>query len=143
MGNDKIAINRTLVGVLAICCLVGAVSLHLLVPGSDEARLWLAGFIRVGLVLAAFWIALPSGDRQAAWANLSRNTLIGIVLGMLALFRLPFRIVLPVAISIAVIGYMLHPRGKQRPRSRAPRSVPNTPRAQGQPETLSPTQSDV
>ena len=60
-------------------------------------------------------------DRPAAWANISRHTLIGIALGTLALLRLPFRVVLPVAVAVAVIGFLLRPRGKKRPQSRGPR----------------------
>jgi hypothetical protein len=121
MKDNNVAVSRPLVGLLAICCLVVAGLIRMLAPDHQEAQLWLAGFIRVGLVMTAFWIALPSGDRPAAWANISRHTLIGIALGTLALLRLPFRVVLPVAVAVAVIGFVLRPRGKKRPQSRGPR----------------------
>lgn len=118
MSDNKVAVSRPLVGVLALCCLAMAAVVWFVAADSHESQLWLAGFIRVGLVMSAFWIALPTRGREAAWAHVSRGTLIGIVLALLALLRLPFRIVLPLFVTVAVIGYTLRPRGKKRPRRR-------------------------
>lgn len=141
MSDNKVAVSRPMVGVLALACLVIAALIWTMAPDSQETQLWLAGFIRVGLVMSALWIALPTRDREAAWANVSRSTLIGMVLAMLALLRLPFRIVLPLFITVAVIGYTLRPRAKKRPQTRRRASGQASPSRQ-EAETLSATESE-
>ena len=74
MNDAKIPVNRNLVGILAIACLVSALVIFLKYPGNESWQLWQAGFTRVGLVMCAFWLALPSRYQQAAWANLSATT---------------------------------------------------------------------
>jgi hypothetical protein len=118
MSNNKVAVSRPMVGVLALGCLATAGAIWAIAPDSQETQLWLAGFIRVGLVLSALWIALPTRTREAAWANVSRGTMIGIVLGVIALARLPLRVLLPLAVAVSIIGFTLRPRAKKRPTAR-------------------------
>jgi len=115
MSDNKVALSRPMVGVLALGCLATAGAIWAIAPDSQETQLWLAGFIRVGLVLSALWIALPTRTREAAWANVSRGTMIGIVLGVIALARLPLRVLLPLAVAVSIIGFALRPRAKRRP----------------------------
>ena len=116
MAEQQISVNRTLVGMIAAACLVAG----LLIGFVDEfANLWCAAFVRVGLVMAALWVALPSGDREAAWANISPLTLVGILLFALVFVRRPL-VFLPILIGVALIGFFLRPRrppGRRSPKS--------------------------
>ncbi|RMG37355.1 MAG: hypothetical protein D6725_08985 [Planctomycetota bacterium] len=114
MSDQNVTVNRTLVGVLALACLGGAAALAFSGHGGQSVRLWQAGLIRVGLVLAALWIALPTKDRPAAWANISKRTLVVALIGLLALLRLPLRIVLPIVFGAALCGWLLRPRPRRR-----------------------------
>ena len=63
MAQTQLPVNRTLVGVLAMVCLAAGA-----VIGYVESleNVWCGSFIRTGLLLGAFWIALPSRGREAA-----------------------------------------------------------------------------
>ena len=115
MSHEKIAVNRTLVGVLALACLIAAGVIMFQGATAGNALMWQGAFVRVGIVMAAFWLALPTKNREAAYANVSPTTFVGLILGIFAVARYP-RTVLPVLIVIAVIGYFL------RPRRRGPRT---------------------
>lgn len=118
MTEEKIEINRTLVGVLSLVCLGLAGVIFWQFGGDDSWTMWQAGFTRVGLVLAGLWIALPSKGREAAWAHVSGYTLAGIVVALLLLMRLQLRVVLPLFIVLSIIGLLLRPRPKRRPPGR-------------------------
>ena len=113
MTEQKVEINRTLVGVLTLGCFSASLLIWLCWPDED---LWYAGFLRVGLLLMAFWLALPSRGRDAAWARVSPWTLVGAILVLIALSRVQLRIIIPLLIAITVIGYFVRPRAKRRPR---------------------------
>lgn len=122
MPQRSISVNRTLVGIIAVVCL--GVGLAMLVVDSTE-NMWAAALIRVGLVTGAFWIALPSRDREAAWANLSPHTLLAVLLGALVFVSRP-RVFLVLFIPLAIIGFFLRPRGRIRtPRERPLRRGPS------------------
>ena len=114
MNDAKIAINRTLVGVLALSCLGAAVAIWVYAPTGTDWMLWRGAFTRVGLLLAAFWLALPSGHREAAWANVTPMTFIGILLAIAGVAARP-KVAVPVLIVLAVLGFVLRPREKKRP----------------------------
>lgn len=115
MADHKIAVNRTLAGILAVGCLVaGAVILA--VRGIDDAIA--AAFVRVGLMLGALWCALPTRNRDAAWANVSPLTVL-VVLVAVIVFARNLRVLLPIAIGLAAVGYFLRPRNRRRGRDTA------------------------
>jgi hypothetical protein len=121
MSDGKITINRTLVGVLAIGCLTAAVAIWIFAPtteGEDNWEMWRGAFTRVGLLMSAFWLALPTSGREAAWANVTPSTFFGILLAIVALVRLPLKIVVPVGVLLAIVGAVLRPRPKKRPQNR-------------------------
>ena len=122
MSGEKITVDRSLVGILALACLGAAFVLWLVNPESHDGQLWLAGFVRVGIVMCAFWFALPSSDRKAAWVNVSPAAFFGILLAVIATVRLRARVVIPIFIVLAVAGFLLRPREKQRPTTRPNRS---------------------
>ncbi|MDA0807029.1 MAG: hypothetical protein O2983_00500 [Planctomycetota bacterium] len=110
----KVEVNRPLVGVIAAACLVMAGVLWRM-PDSNE--MWVAGLMRAGLMTGAFWLALPTKDRPAAWANVSPRTLIGVVGGIIAVAARPKLVLMysPVLIVLGVIGFLLKRRSVKRP----------------------------
>jgi len=115
MSDGKLTVNRPLVGVIAIVCLCAALGIGLTHSGDESWVLWQSGFTRVGLVMAAFWFALPSPGRQAAWANMSPRTGIAAVMAVVALAVRP-KAAIPVLIVLAIVGLLLRPRPKRRPK---------------------------
>ena len=105
-------VSRPLVGGIALACLVAAAGIALL---DTWESMWCAAFVRVGLLMGAFWLALPNRHREAAWANLSPYTAGGAVLAIFAVAR-GWRVAAPVIIAIVVIGLMLRPKTPKRPR---------------------------
>ena len=118
MSGEKITINRTLVGVLALVCLGTALAIWIGVPAGQNTWMWVGAFTRVGVVMSAFWLALPSRHREAAWANVSPLTFAGIVVAVIALASRP-RVALPILAVVAVLWFVLRPRPKQRPSNRS------------------------
>ena len=103
-------VNRTLVGILAlVCCVAGAV-MALAVPDQDAMA---AAFVRVGLLLGAFWLALPTKSRPAAWANVSPWLVVAVVVGLLLVRQM--RVFIPLLLVVAVLALILRPRPKKRP----------------------------
>lgn len=72
-----------------------------------------AGCIRVGLLLGALWLALPTRTRPAAWANVSPYVVVGVVVALL--FVRQMRIFIPLLIVVGILGLLLRPRPKRPP----------------------------
>ena len=120
MSDGKITINRTLVGMLAIGCLTAAAAIWIFAQttdGEDNREMWRGAFTRVGLLMSAFWLALPTRDREAAWANVTPMTFFGILLAIAGIAARP-KVVVPALIVLAVLGAVLRPRPKKRPQNR-------------------------
>jgi hypothetical protein len=123
MEKPKTTVNRPLVGILALVLFGIALVLSIwpgLVSGAAGATLSGAA-ARVGIVTGALWLALPSGNRPAAWANLSATSLAAATLAAMAFFRVPFRILIPMAGIVMFLGIVLRPRALRRPERRADR----------------------
>jgi len=117
MNDTKITINRTLVGVLALGCLLAAAAVWIGAPGDNQWTMWCAAFTRVGLLMSAFWLALPYGSRDAAWANVTPWSFLGIMLAVVGVAARP-KVAVPLLFVLAVVGFVLRPRQKKRPESR-------------------------
>jgi hypothetical protein len=109
MADHKIAVNRTLAGVLAAGCLIAGGTL-LALRGMEDAIA--AAFIRVGLMLGALWCAMPTRHRDAAWANVSPLTILIVLVVVIVFARM--RWLLPIAIALAAVGYFIRPRNRRR-----------------------------
>ncbi len=96
---ERQQINRALVAILGVLCLL--IGLGMMLTGHSE-NIWCGSFIRVGLLTGAFWVALPSKGRAAAWANISPWSVFGIVGGMLFVVRRP-QILIPFGILLAFL----------------------------------------
>ena len=110
--NQKVTINRGLVGWLALASLLGAGASFLF--EADDVNVWQGIFTRVGIVLTALWMALPKDGTLGNWANVSLTTLIGIVAAIFVVARNPRQSV-PMLLAVAAIGRLLRPRDKPRP----------------------------
>jgi hypothetical protein len=117
-------VSRPLVGLITLACLGAWVVIGLLdVAGAVDAEsqplfMWWAGFGRVGIVMFALWLALPTKGRPAAWANISKTMLI-VCLLLVALVAIRPWIALPLVVLLAVVTFVLRPRARRRPQSRA------------------------
>jgi hypothetical protein len=121
MQKSKTTVSRPLVGCLALGLLGTALILSLW-PGavSEAAGATLrAAAARLGIVMAALWLALPSRNRPAAWAKLSATSVATTTMAALALFRVPFRFLIPITGIVMVLGFVLRPRPLRRPERRA------------------------
>lgn len=109
----KIAINRWRVGMCALLCLVTAGVLAVLYfqAESDENNFAapLGAFVRVGLVLAALWFALPA-DRQI---NLSPKVVLIAFAALVGVVLRP-RYVIPLLVLLAVLAVVFRPRDRNR-----------------------------
>jgi len=118
MSHEKYSVNRTVVGLVTLVCLGTALAIWRFAPQDNtQWRMLQAAFVRVGCVTAAFWLALPTRFRKAAWANVSPMAFAGI---FLALFGAAYRpkIMIPILSVLAIVGFLLRPRKKKRPHSR-------------------------
>lgn len=96
-------LNRWLVGLLAVGCLLAGWFL----PEADASReLWKAGFYRVGLLLAAVWLAMPTRGRSAAWAGISPWWFVGLAATMLFVARRP-QVLLPLFAALFVLAVVV------------------------------------
>jgi len=112
----RIPVNRTLVGAIALTCL-GAAAFLLARHGLDEEEwaMWIGGLTRAGIMMAAFWLALPTKHRDAAWAGISPLALVGVLLAIVAVVTKRY-VLLPVLAAVAVVSFVLRPRrGPARP----------------------------
>ena len=130
MTDQKIEINRTMVGIITVGCFIAAGVIWWLDLEKGN-RLWQAGFIRVGLLMGAFWFALPTKYREAAWANVSPWTFVGILLAVLLLPRYP-RVILPAIVVLSILGWFLRPK-KRAPATRSVRATASSREPQSPP----------
>ena len=122
MSQEKYPVNRISVGLVTLFCLAAALAIWWFDPQDNNQddpqwKMLRAAFVRVGCVMAAFWLALPTRFRKAAWANVSPTAFAGILLALFAAAYRP-RIVIPILIVLAIVGFFLRPREKKRPKSR-------------------------
>jgi hypothetical protein len=117
MQSSKTTVSRPLVGFLALGLLSASLFLTLFphaLSGAAGPSFAAAGG-RIGIVLAALWVALPSRNRQAAWANVRITAALPVILAVLAMMRVPLRILLPLAAVTWFAAFVLRPRPRQRP----------------------------
>lgn len=106
----RLAEKRKLVGVMALICLASAVCLWLF-TGNPEHNPLLSAFTRVGIVLGALWLALPTSGTSWAWQKAGPVLIIAVALTAVAGRSL--RYALPIAIAVAIALVILRPRPKR------------------------------
>jgi hypothetical protein len=116
MDDSNAALRRLFAGVIALSLLAAAVLLWIL-PGpstSQATAMWRGACGRIGIVMAALWMAMPTRTRPAAWSNLNPRSVGAVGLVALAM-RFPLRLLLPVGGILVVAGMLLRPRRRVRP----------------------------
>lgn len=118
MPQGTISLNRTVIGLMALICgIASAVLLGMMATRPENSGLIYTqgGLARMGLVLGALWLAMPSRNREAAWANISPKFLALLLGAAIVMIRIPPRILIPAAIITGVTIIILRPRPKRRP----------------------------
>ncbi|MCA9041666.1 MAG: hypothetical protein KDA65_15040 [Planctomycetaceae bacterium] len=104
--------KKRLVAVIALLCWGAAGIFYVTNP---ESQIFLASSVRIGLVMSAIWLALPSKEQAAAWAKISSKwwvTLgVGLVIGLIRPKLAP-----GILLLFAVIGFLWKPK-VQKPSS--------------------------
>jgi hypothetical protein len=118
MSNGKVTINRPLVGIIALGCMGISLGLYFFGSQTGEATVASEGigpaFFRVGVLMAALWLALPPKGQEAAWAKVTPGTLVGLFLAILAVVRLRW-MAIPLVIGAAIVAVLFRPRARYRP----------------------------
>ncbi len=119
MSSGLIPVNRWSIGLIAASCFALAGIVHVTLDGS-AAELWEGSLSRVGVVMCAVWLALPSRGGEAAWARISWQTLAGVLLALVMIVRtrVPLKFLIPAALFSAGVYFVLRPRPKTRPQRR-------------------------
>ncbi|MCP4787909.1 MAG: hypothetical protein GY903_34315 [Fuerstiella sp.] len=108
VNEDDLRGRRIYVGLLAFTSLVGAAAL-LFYPGNEGLQ---GALVRIGLVLGAFWLALPTKTRPSAWKGMMSSwTVPGLIITALLIPRLKF--MFPVLAIIVGIAYFARPRSRK------------------------------
>ncbi len=108
MTQQPLTINRALVGAISLVLLAAAAILSL----TDTQELWAGACLKVGLVMGAFWLALPSFTRNPELGRVSLATLLGALAVALIIgrTRVPLKIVLPTLAAFVFAVRILGPR---------------------------------
>lgn len=112
-----VPVNRTLVGLISLVCLLTSGGLYLVYGSDEDWEMWRGGFMRVGLLMGAFWQALPTKGRDAAWAQVSPLTLIGALVSLFIVVRRP-KVFVPLFVIVGLALFALRlfrRRGPDRP----------------------------
>jgi hypothetical protein len=110
-----LTINQHLVGGIAASMLIGAGVLWY-VAGAQN--MWTGACLKVGLVMGALWIALPSISRRNSWGRTSWSTVLlslGVAL-VLTGKRVDMRLIIPLLMGVMIAVMILRPGSKSRSR---------------------------
>lgn len=108
--DQKVTINRSLVGWLSLAFLTGFVISFF----TDKADVWQGICSRVGVMLGALWLALPKDGSLGKWAEVSLLKLAVIIAIFIGFVRAP-RKWLPILLAIGAAARFLRPPDKLRP----------------------------
>ena len=107
VSEEDLRNKRIYVGMFSIACLTAGCVLAFY-PGNDGLQ---GAMLRVGLLLGAFWLAMPTAERPAAWKGLSSNwALTAAVIAAIVMPRA--KVMFPVIAVIAGIAWFARPRKK-------------------------------
>ncbi len=107
--------HRPTVGIIALVLLLLAVVLFLV--GGSQTEAWQSGCQRVGLIMGAWWLAMPHlRGARPLWVMLA--LIVGLVAAMLAVRHHPLSIAM-LTVIVLVLGYLsIAPRPRRPGRSR-------------------------
>ena len=108
--QDSILVNRRQrVGWVAAGCLAAA-AIGFAAQGYDNA--WASIASRIGIVLGALWMCLPTATRPAAWAAMTPGRLALVVAAIVLSYRVSIKY-LPFLIAAGFLGWLLRPKKKR------------------------------
>lgn len=103
-------VNKPLVGIIGLVCLISSAVCFLFFPEQTSAQ---SATLRIGVVMTALFLALPKAGEQARWERLAPVIIGAIVL--MALAKKMVVVILPLLILIGILLTLFRPRPKQRP----------------------------
>ena len=114
MNDSPMAVRRLLVGIIALACLATAAGVWIFT--GDWKNPVTAVTMRLGIMLGALWLALPSQGENLAWEKCLPAAVAVIV--VLSFVRGSWRFLIyaiPAAIVVGIAAAFLRPRSKRRP----------------------------
>ena len=108
--NKSEPVNKPLVGIIGLICLIAFAVCFVFYPEQTSAR---SAFLRIGVVMVALFLALPKAGEHVRWERF-----VPIIVGAVVLIALSKRMILVALPAIVVIGILLaflRPRTKPRP----------------------------
>ena len=114
MDGSPLAVRKLIVGLISLGCLVTAAALWIFAedPEKNPAT---AVTMRLGIMLGALWLALPSRGDSVAWGKaLPAILAVIMVLAMIRNWRI-LVYAIPLAIVVAILAAFIRPRSKPRP----------------------------
>ncbi len=107
VNEDELRSKRIYVGLLAIGFLIGAIAALVMAPDNEGLQ---GALMRVGLLLGAFWLAMPTKTRPSAWKILPRSNwaIFGMIVSALLVSRLKY--MFPLLAFFASVAWFARPR---------------------------------
>jgi hypothetical protein len=121
MNPQPVTVNRALVGIIGVVLLGVAGGLALTgAEGSQE--MWAGACLKVGLVMSAFWLALPVITKNPELGRVSLATLVvGLAIALIvARTKVPLKVVIPVLLAFLFVIRILRPRNSTAVTRRRP-----------------------
>ena len=110
MPDTGLASKRTAIGLCALCCLLLAGGLWLFTE-NPEANQFLSALTRVGIVMAALWLALPKAGQSIVWEKAGPVLLAAAI--VVAVAPRLIKYALPAAIALSIVALVLRPKPKR------------------------------
>src|SRR5712672_287104 len=114
MDGSPLAIRKLIVGIISLTCLVTAVGLFVFRPdGMGNPATAVA--MRLGMMLGALWLALPSQGDNIGWQKAMPIILaVIVVLAFVRNWKVLVYVV-PIAIIVGIVAAFIRPRSNRRP----------------------------
>ncbi len=116
MNSQPVTVNRSLIGAIGLGLLVVAGLLWALgLEGNSD--MWRGACLKVGIVMAALWLALPSITRNPELGRASLGVVVGTVVAALLIGRtkIPLNVLVPTVLGFAFVIRILRPARPTRP----------------------------
>lgn len=110
MPGTGLSSKRIAVGLCALLCLLMAAGLWLF-TGNPEANQFLSALTRVGIVLAALWLALPEARQSIVWQKAGPILLAAAI--VVAVMPKLVRYALPAAVVLSIAAILVRPKPKR------------------------------
>ncbi len=114
MDGSPLAIRKLIVGILALGCLITAAGLFVF-TADGRGNPATAVSMRLGIMLGALWLALPSSGENIGWEK-AMPALIAVMVVLAFARNLKFLIyAIPIALAVGIIAAFIRPKSRRRP----------------------------